>query len=640
MTLRGGELALPARGRCSRNVLLADEINRTPPKTQAALLEAMQERQVTVDGAPQPLPDPFLVRRDAEPDRVRGHLPAARGPARPLPRAGSTSATRRARRGARDARLAAPRRGAARRSTRSRPVRERRRSCARRAAQVDATTRRRRGRCGYVVALVRATRDAAERRARRQPARRRPPARRRAKAAAAARGPRLRHARRRRAHGAAGARATGCVLTPEAELERYRPDDADPRRARRGAGPAVSRASRVGGARSRPRVAAVTALLDRRPAARAPRRRPARRSCALAALMLPLGLVGRRGRRARRAAVDAVGRAARAAVDRRAPEVLSRGVAGAPARRRASGVGRRAPCAAPGRAARRRRRAARGRRRRSTPSVTAAAAGATRSRRRPRVRPGRCGSRRWDHAGGAPTEVRVFPDLPTARRLALAVARGRFREPGAAARGPLGLGTEFESIRDYQPDDDIRQVNWRATERHRAPDEQPVPARAGPRRRVLVDAGRLMARAARRPHAGSTPRSTPRPRSRWSPTSSATAAACGRVRPEVRRRAAAAPRRRGQASCARDCSTSSRAPSTATTSSRSGASGAAKRALVLVLTDLLERPRRDRSSRRCPCSPAATPSSSPRRTDPDVDALLAAAPPPPTARCRWSPPST
>jgi MoxR-like ATPase len=43
------------------NVMLADEINRTPPRTQAALLEAMQERQVTVDGKPHRLPDPFLV---------------------------------------------------------------------------------------------------------------------------------------------------------------------------------------------------------------------------------------------------------------------------------------------------------------------------------------------------------------------------------------------------------------------------------------------------------------------------------------------------------------------------------------------------------------------------------------------------
>src|SRR5207244_8950479 len=42
------------------NLLLADEINRTPPKTQAALLEAMEERQVTVEGEAHPLPDPFV----------------------------------------------------------------------------------------------------------------------------------------------------------------------------------------------------------------------------------------------------------------------------------------------------------------------------------------------------------------------------------------------------------------------------------------------------------------------------------------------------------------------------------------------------------------------------------------------------
>src|SRR6266511_268586 len=43
------------------NLLLGDEINRAPPKTQAALLDAMQERQVTVDGVTSPMPDPFFV---------------------------------------------------------------------------------------------------------------------------------------------------------------------------------------------------------------------------------------------------------------------------------------------------------------------------------------------------------------------------------------------------------------------------------------------------------------------------------------------------------------------------------------------------------------------------------------------------
>jgi len=59
-TIRAGEqVFLP--GAVFTNVLLADEINRTPPRTQAALLEAMQERQVTIDGKPHRLPDPFLV---------------------------------------------------------------------------------------------------------------------------------------------------------------------------------------------------------------------------------------------------------------------------------------------------------------------------------------------------------------------------------------------------------------------------------------------------------------------------------------------------------------------------------------------------------------------------------------------------
>jgi MoxR-like ATPase len=57
------------------NLLLADEINRTPPKTQAALLEAMEERQVTVDGTPRPLPTPFLVAATQNPVEYEGTYP-------------------------------------------------------------------------------------------------------------------------------------------------------------------------------------------------------------------------------------------------------------------------------------------------------------------------------------------------------------------------------------------------------------------------------------------------------------------------------------------------------------------------------------------------------------------------------------
>ncbi|MFE1877716.1 AAA family ATPase [Streptomyces sp. NPDC059496] len=57
------------------NLLLADEINRTPPKTQSSLLEAMEERQVTVDGTPRELPDPFLVAATMNPVEYEGTYP-------------------------------------------------------------------------------------------------------------------------------------------------------------------------------------------------------------------------------------------------------------------------------------------------------------------------------------------------------------------------------------------------------------------------------------------------------------------------------------------------------------------------------------------------------------------------------------
>src|SRR5438105_8367579 len=56
-------------------ILLADEINRATPKTQAALLEAMQERQVTVDGVSYPLPEPFFVLATQNPVELEGTFP-------------------------------------------------------------------------------------------------------------------------------------------------------------------------------------------------------------------------------------------------------------------------------------------------------------------------------------------------------------------------------------------------------------------------------------------------------------------------------------------------------------------------------------------------------------------------------------
>ncbi len=73
-TLRAGELEFRP-GPVFTNLLLADEINRTPPKTQAALLEAMQEGQVSADGESRPLPDPFLVVATQNPIEYEGTYP-------------------------------------------------------------------------------------------------------------------------------------------------------------------------------------------------------------------------------------------------------------------------------------------------------------------------------------------------------------------------------------------------------------------------------------------------------------------------------------------------------------------------------------------------------------------------------------
>ena len=63
------------RGPVFTNVLLADEINRAPAKTQAALLEAMEERQVTIEGETYPLPPPFLVLATQNPIEFEGTYP-------------------------------------------------------------------------------------------------------------------------------------------------------------------------------------------------------------------------------------------------------------------------------------------------------------------------------------------------------------------------------------------------------------------------------------------------------------------------------------------------------------------------------------------------------------------------------------
>ena len=205
------------------------------------------------------------------------------------------------------------------------------------------------------------------------------------------------------------------------------------------------------------------------------------------------------------------------------------------------------------------------------------------------------------------------PRLPRPPHGPPARARRRQRalpRPGRTARGPLGLGTEFELIRDYQPDDDIRQVNWRATARigrpmsnqyrleqdrdlHPADRRRPALHGAARETRTILDAeldaavrARVRRRRARRPlRRGGVRRRRSAPRS---PRSGAAA------RPSSAR------------------STTSRRPRrTATSSSRSGAPRAASARSWWSSATCSRKPPRGRSSAPSRSSRAATPSSSP-----------------------------
>ena len=99
---------------------------------------------------------------------------------------------------------------------------------------------------------------------------------------------------------------------------------------------------------------------------------------------------------------------------------------------------------------------------------------------------------RWWHERGPDVEVTVYPDLPAARRIVRAIREGRFGDPGSIGRGPFGLGTMFESVRDYSPDDDFRQINWRATARVGRPMTNLYRVERDRDVVCVVDTGRLM----------------------------------------------------------------------------------------------------------------------------------------------------
>jgi uncharacterized protein (DUF58 family) len=97
----------------------------------------------------------------------------------------------------------------------------------------------------------------------------------------------------------------------------------------------------------------------------------------------------------------------------------------------------------------------------------------------------------WTHRAGEESEISVYPDLPGARRLAASVRQGRFCQEGTRTRGPIGLGTDFETLREYSPDDDVRQVNWLATARLGRPVSNQFRLERDRDVVCLVDCGRL-----------------------------------------------------------------------------------------------------------------------------------------------------
>jgi uncharacterized protein (DUF58 family) len=105
---------------------------------------------------------------------------------------------------------------------------------------------------------------------------------------------------------------------------------------------------------------------------------------------------------------------------------------------------------------------------------------------------GTLGLARVQHARTAAAEIRVLPNVVGAQRLIVRLRRSRTGLTGGRARGPLGLGTQFESVREYTSDDDIRNLNWRATARLNRPMSNQYRVERDRDVICVIDAGRLM----------------------------------------------------------------------------------------------------------------------------------------------------
>ena len=442
------------------NLLLADEINRAPPKTQAALLEAMQERQVTIEGATHPLEPPFLVHRDAEPDRVRGHVSAARGAARPLPAADGVRLPEPRGRGRR-ARAAA---SSARRTTSScAPIVDRETLLAMQRGDRAGARRRERSRATASTSWRRRAR-VAERRGRREPARE-------ARAAQA-------RALPRRARTAATsslpddvkavavpALAHRLVLRPELWVQRVsaedvvrevletRPDAARPRTSRRtrrrdatrhAAARRATRRSRRSGSLGALALAPAGARVVAAPFALAPRRRRA-----LA-----------RDRRSSRSA-SSCGAERRATLEGETSKAsrVRAGGGGRPARARSSSFRAASRSSTAGTARSVRFAAGEERSRPLDPPLPRWGVYDARAVRRARARPVR--PRRVGERVTASHRCKAYPRPEHAAPLLAPVETQAFA--GNQVARTKGDGIEFADIRDFVPGDRVRSINWRAS---------------------------------------------------------------------------------------------------------------------------------------------------------------------------------
>ena len=98
----------------------------------------------------------------------------------------------------------------------------------------------------------------------------------------------------------------------------------------------------------------------------------------------------------------------------------------------------------------------------------------------------------WNRTVGSSHAVEVYPDMPAARRIAARVRHGLFQIDGLRIRGALGLGTAFESIREYVDGDDVRRVNWPATSKSSHPMVNQYRIEQDRDVICVLDAGRLM----------------------------------------------------------------------------------------------------------------------------------------------------